>query len=68
MTRMERARLMIEDYDTYQALVPEGHWLQLLDGIADLEGLEEAHEHDEAWKKVHQLVRERNKRYRKVFD
>ena len=36
MTREERAKLMIEDYDTYKQIVPEEHWLQLLDGIAKL--------------------------------
>lgn len=36
MTREERAKLMIEDYDTYKQIVPELHWLQILDGIAKL--------------------------------
>ena len=67
MTRQERVRLMLTDYDAYAEMVPEGHWLQILEGIADLDGLGEAHEHDEAWKKVHRLAREGNKRYRKTF-
>ena len=39
MTRMERAKLMVEDYDTYAELVPEGYWLQLLDKIAHGKGI-----------------------------
>ncbi len=39
MTRIERAKLMVEDYDTYAELVPEGYWLQLLDKIAHGKGI-----------------------------
>lgn len=34
MTREERAHLMLYDYQSYAEKVPEGHWLQILDGIA----------------------------------
>ncbi len=36
MTRQERVELMLEDSDTYMDMVPEGHWLQVLDGMAKL--------------------------------
>ena len=36
MTREERVELLLEDSDAYIDQVPEGHWLQLLDGIAKL--------------------------------
>ena len=39
MTRTERAKLMIEDYEIYAELVPEGYWLQLLDAIAHSKGI-----------------------------
>jgi hypothetical protein len=41
MTRIERAKLMIEDYEAYAELVPKGHWLQLLEAIAKSEGITE---------------------------
>lgn len=34
MTREERVRLMIADSEAYIEKVPEGHWLDILDGIA----------------------------------
>lgn len=36
MTRQERVDLMLEDSDAYIDLVPEGHWLLVLDGMAKL--------------------------------
>ena len=39
MTRMERAKLMVTDYETYAEIVPKGYWLQLLDAIAHSEGI-----------------------------
>lgn len=36
MTRQERVDLMLEDSDAYIDLVPEGHWLLILDGMAKL--------------------------------
>lgn len=34
MTREERAQLLIKDWDTYKKIVPEGYWLQILDGMS----------------------------------
>jgi len=59
---------MIEDYDAYGALVPKGYWLLLLNGVANAEGLDKAHAQDEAWKKVKQLAKDGNNRYRQAFD
>ena len=39
MTRMERAKLMVRDYEAYAEIVPKGYWLQLLDAIAHSEGI-----------------------------
>ena len=39
MTRMERAKLMVNDYETYAEIVPEGYWLQLLDAMAHSKGI-----------------------------
>ena len=39
MTRMERAKLMVTDYEAYAEIVPKGYWLQLLDAIAHSEGI-----------------------------
>ena len=39
MTRTERAKLIVTDYEAYAEIVPEGYWLQLLDAIAHSEGI-----------------------------
>lgn len=36
MTREERVALLLEDSDAYIELVPEGHWLLILDGLSGL--------------------------------
>ena len=34
LSRLERARLLVSDWEAYRDSVPEGHWLLLLDGLA----------------------------------
>lgn len=34
MTREERVKLLLKDEEAYIAKVPDGHWLDILDGIA----------------------------------
>lgn len=36
MSRAERVKLLLEDSDAYINMVPQGHWLDILDGIAKL--------------------------------